>query len=197
MDPNRGASGRVGHAERSEFERGLLHGRCQCRLRTRSSADCTIQPTAQTFGMHIQLPGGAPRVGGVGRRLLAGSLVCGLSEVYGGGRRCIADGVPGRGSYALYEMVSAAAAFRKLVPAGFAFAVLSLSAWTVPAGAESVAGEEQQGARVLHAVEDGKRACADLSSQDFERVGEYAMGRLAGSTSAHRWAAWPAGVAPP
>lgn len=83
-------------------------------------------------------------------------------------------------------MANAAAPFRKILLAAFAFGVLSSAAWTVAAEAGPVADEEEQGARVLRAVEDGKRPCADLSTQEFERVGEYAMGRMAGSTSAHR-----------
>ena len=83
-------------------------------------------------------------------------------------------------------MANVAAPFRNCALAAFAFAVLSSTAGTVAAQAESVAAEEQQGARVLRAVEDGKRRCTDLSTQEFERVGEYVMGRMAGSTSAHR-----------
>ena len=83
-------------------------------------------------------------------------------------------------------MANVAAPFRNIALAAFAFAVLSSTAGTVAAEAESVATEEQQGARVLRAVEDGKRRCTDLSTQEFERVGEYVMGRMAGSTSAHR-----------
>jgi len=83
-------------------------------------------------------------------------------------------------------MANVAAPFRNTALAAFAFAVLSSTAGTVAAEAESVATEQQQGARVLRAVEDGKRRCIDLSTQEFERVGEYVMGRMAGSTSAHR-----------
>jgi hypothetical protein len=83
-------------------------------------------------------------------------------------------------------MANAAAPFRRIVLTAFALGVLSSAAWTVAAEAAPVASEEQQGARVLRAVEDAKRPCTDLSSQEFERVGEYVMGRMAGSTSAHR-----------
>jgi uncharacterized membrane protein len=83
-------------------------------------------------------------------------------------------------------VANVAAPFRNWAPAAFALAVLSSTAATVAAPAELVAAEEQQGARVLRAVEDGKRLCTDLSTQEFERVGEYVMGRMAGSTSAHR-----------
>jgi len=73
-----------------------------------------------------------------------------------------------------------------LTLAAFALAVLGSGSWTAASEAESVADEEQQGAVVLRAMEDGKRSCGDISTQEFERVGEYVMGRMAGSTSAHR-----------
>ena len=82
-------------------------------------------------------------------------------------------------------MANVAAPFRNIVLAAFAFAVLSSTAGTVAAEAESVATEEQQGARVLRAVEDGKRPCTDLSTQEFERVGEYVMWTTHGA--AFRW----------
>jgi putative membrane protein len=67
-----------------------------------------------------------------------------------------------------------------------ALALLSALPSTPAAAGDSVGAEEQQGARAFLAVEGGKRRCADLSGQDFERVGEFVMGRMAGSTSAHR-----------
>lgn len=39
--------------------------------------------------------------------------------------------------------------------------------------------------RLLRAVDGGSRDCGSLSAADFERVGEYVMGRMAGSTSSH------------
>ena len=68
----------------------------------------------------------------------------------------------------------------------YALALLSALAAIPAAAGASVAAEERQGARAFLAVDGGKRSCDDLSKQDFERVGEFAMGRMAGSTSAHR-----------
>lgn len=66
-----------------------------------------------------------------------------------------------------------------------ALGILASLAWTSSAPAASLPSGEREGARVLRAVEEGDRACADLSDGDFERVGEYAMGRMLGSTRAH------------
>lgn len=49
----------------------------------------------------------------------------------------------------------------------------------------SEAAEEQRGAELLTAVERGEMDCADLESGDFDAIGEFAMGRMLGSSSAH------------
>src|SRR5712691_4402254 len=56
---------------------------------------------------------------------------------------------------------------------------------TASAVMASTASEEQQGMRLLRAADNGSRDCRSLSSADFELVGEYVMGRMAGSTSSH------------
>ena len=68
-------------------------------------------------------------------------------------------------------------------------AVLVCSAAMLALGASvaaaSIAGEEREGAVLLAAVESGERECASLEAADFELIGDYAMGRMVGSTSAH------------
>lgn len=49
----------------------------------------------------------------------------------------------------------------------------------------SVASEQREGQRLLRSIEEGRSECADLTNADFERIGEYVMGRMAGSTAAH------------
>jgi hypothetical protein len=51
--------------------------------------------------------------------------------------------------------------------------------------AASTAQEEQEGSQVLGEFEAGKLSCADAGAEDFERVGEYVMGRMLGSTNSH------------
>lgn len=63
-------------------------------------------------------------------------------------------------------------------------AALAVSSFAAPAYGE-VADEQREGQQILRLVESGDRHCADLSDADFERVGEYVMGRMAGSTRAH------------
>lgn len=53
----------------------------------------------------------------------------------------------------------------------------------VPAQAQ--VGPEVDGARLLVGVAQGGKRCTQLSSRDFEAIGEYAMGRMAGSSRAH------------
>lgn len=59
-----------------------------------------------------------------------------------------------------------------------------LTVVSAPAAA-SVAGDERAGAALLAAVEAGTRDCASLTTADFERISDYAMGRMLGSTDAH------------
>lgn len=54
-----------------------------------------------------------------------------------------------------------------------------------PAPAALAQGEDS-GRAILNAVEEGDRACGDVSRGEFEAVGEYLMGRMAGGPGAHR-----------
>jgi hypothetical protein len=58
---------------------------------------------------------------------------------------------------------------------------LSLAA---PAWA-SVASEQQEGTQVLSEIHEGKLKGSNLSSSQYEHVGEYLMGQALGSTAAH------------
>ena len=62
--------------------------------------------------------------------------------------------------------------------------LLLVTAATVPALA-SEASDQRAGQRLLRSIEAGRSECADLSNADLERIGEYVMGRMAGSTAAH------------
>lgn len=61
---------------------------------------------------------------------------------------------------------------------------LAIASFAAPAYG-SVADEQREGQQILRSVDGGDRRCSDLSNADFERVGEYVMGRMAGSTRAH------------
>jgi len=64
--------------------------------------------------------------------------------------------------------------------------VLALATFGLPALAlGSVADEQREGAQLLQGVQSGSKTCSQLSTTDFERIGEYLMGRMVGSTSAH------------
>lgn len=65
-----------------------------------------------------------------------------------------------------------------------AAAVVLAFALAVPASA-SVADEQREGAAIVQALTSGKRDYKELSTQDFERIGEYWMGRMVGSTQTH------------
>lgn len=69
------------------------------------------------------------------------------------------------------------------VIAAFA-ALLALSAFAA-APAMGATSEEQQGAQLLRNLQAGKASCASLSATNFERIGEYVMGRMLGSSAAH------------
>ena len=56
-----------------------------------------------------------------------------------------------------------------------AIATAMVSVGVSGAGA-STASEEQQGAALVKAFNAGDRSCASVSADDFERIGEYAMG---------------------
>jgi hypothetical protein len=64
--------------------------------------------------------------------------------------------------------------------------VLAVVAVLVPATAPAnLTGEVQQGQRLLELLHSGQKRCSDLSADDFELIGEYAMGRYLGSAASH------------
>jgi len=60
-----------------------------------------------------------------------------------------------------------------------ALALAAAPAWA------SAGAEQREGAQTLRSVEDGERPCGTLETDDYERIGEYAMGRMVGSPGAH------------
>lgn len=62
--------------------------------------------------------------------------------------------------------------------------LLATGAAAAPAWA-STASEEQQGAALVKAVNEGQRSCRSLSETELDRVGEYAMGLGFTSSAAH------------
>jgi hypothetical protein len=65
---------------------------------------------------------------------------------------------------------------------GLGFGVVGL---TVAIAASTLAHEEQQGQRLAESLSSGERQCSDLSADDFELIGEYAMGRYLGDEATH------------
>lgn len=51
--------------------------------------------------------------------------------------------------------------------------------------AASTAQEEQEGSKIVSEFEGGKLQCSDASAEDFDRVGDYVMGRMLGSPGSH------------
>ncbi|EHN09397.1 hypothetical protein PAI11_37310 [Patulibacter medicamentivorans] len=49
----------------------------------------------------------------------------------------------------------------------------------------SAATEAQQGAQLLARVQDGRATCSSLTTDDFDRIGEYVMERMLGSAASH------------
>jgi hypothetical protein len=71
------------------------------------------------------------------------------------------------------------------MPLRLVFVVMALLL-AAPAGAlASVADEERQGGELVAQLRAGDKRCDDLAAQDFERIGEYVMGRMVGSTRTH------------
>lgn len=63
---------------------------------------------------------------------------------------------------------------------------MALLALTPSAAFASLADEQTQGRALVDQVRSGAKHCSDLSSEDFDHVGEYVMGRALGSISAHQ-----------
>ena len=75
---------------------------------------------------------------------------------------------------------------RRRALVAFGLLVLALAIFGLPARAlGSVADEQREGAVLFRQVQSGSKTCSQLSSTDFERIGEYVMGQMVGSTSAH------------
>lgn len=70
---------------------------------------------------------------------------------------------------------------RQLLAALAVAALLALLA----ASPGMAASDGQQGAQLLGRVEAGELSCSALSSDQSERIGEYVMGRMLGSSAAH------------
>lgn len=64
-------------------------------------------------------------------------------------------------------------------------AVFALFLFGAGTASASTAQEERQGADALRELEAGAVSCAELSDEQFEHIGDYAMGRMAGSTARH------------
>jgi hypothetical protein len=61
----------------------------------------------------------------------------------------------------------------------------TLLAVTTATAFASTSEEEQQGSEILRELESGQVQCGHLSGEDFDRVGDYVMGRMLGSPSSH------------
>jgi putative membrane protein len=76
-------------------------------------------------------------------------------------------------------------------PAFFVFLAMSVTALALtlllPGSAlASLASEQREGAKALKDFNESGKRCSTLSKLDFEHIGDYLMGRMAGSTSAHQ-----------
>lgn len=80
------------------------------------------------------------------------------------------------------ESPSLARARGLMLAIGLVALLLALAPAPAPA---STASEQREGQGLLRSIESGRSSCSDLATADFERIGEYVMGRMAGSTSAH------------
>lgn len=64
--------------------------------------------------------------------------------------------------------------------------VLAAAALIFPAPAlAGLSSDVQQGQRLAESIRSGQKQCSDLSAEDFELIGEYAMSRYLGSGSTH------------
>ena len=63
--------------------------------------------------------------------------------------------------------------------------VVAILALLAASSASATPQEEQHGSRILQELASGQLKCSDASASDFELVGEYAMGRMFGSSAQH------------
>ncbi|MGE5408511.1 MAG: hypothetical protein ACM3NV_07855, partial [Syntrophothermus sp.] len=68
------------------------------------------------------------------------------------------------------------------IATGLGFGVVGPS---VAIAGSTLAHEEQQGQRLAESLSSGEKQCSDLSADDFELIGEYAMGRYLGDEATH------------
>jgi hypothetical protein len=69
---------------------------------------------------------------------------------------------------------------------GGAVAALAVVALLVPSSAQAdLTSEVRQGQQLSNAVRSSQQQCSDLSTSDFEFLGEYAMDRFLGNRAAH------------
>ena len=66
-------------------------------------------------------------------------------------------------------------------------ALLLMAFLAIPAAARaSLADEQRQGQDLIAQLQAGTKTCGDLSAEDLDHIGEYAMYRALGSTSLHQ-----------
>ncbi|HEU4600092.1 MAG TPA: hypothetical protein VFS26_10105 [Solirubrobacterales bacterium] len=74
---------------------------------------------------------------------------------------------------------------RRGVLAGCLLTLALLLPAAIAAASPDLGAEEGQGQRIAESVRAGERTCSQLSGDEFELVGEYAMGSYLGDTGAH------------
>ena len=62
---------------------------------------------------------------------------------------------------------------------------LCITGSVTAAAAPTLAQEEQQGEGIAESVRSGEKQCSDLSAEEFELIGEYAMGSYLGDEGTH------------
>lgn len=67
-----------------------------------------------------------------------------------------------------------------------ALVALTLVLFAPSTALASLADEQNQGRELAGQLRSGAKTCGDLSADDFEHIGEYVMGHMLGSTSAHQ-----------
>ena len=72
-----------------------------------------------------------------------------------------------------------------VVPARALVALLALLLVFPSAAFASLPDEERRGQALAGQLQSGSKSCSDLSSEDFDHIGEYVMGHFLGSTAAH------------
>jgi Short C-terminal domain len=68
---------------------------------------------------------------------------------------------------------------------GLVFAFLLVFMITAGPASAQASSEEAQGTQLLQSVQNGQKSCGDLTSGDFELMGEAWMGQMFGSPQAH------------